>query len=222
MKPVIPFLELTASGLRWKIEPSRLKTFQQQFKKRHFLKIPGFISGKLCRDLVKQIETADFYKKTHKNIAVDLCMRENPALRKLQFLMNDPELFARIEALTDCSSIGCFTGRVYKMERGTNHDHWHNDLTQSRLVALSLNLSPRQYEGGNLWMREEKKGGRQWEVPNHGLGDALIFRLRHDLMHKVGNVEGVDPKTAYAGWFRGKPHFLSLVRNRRNKKQGTL
>lgn len=220
MKPAAPFLQLTASGIRWKADASRLKTLQQQFEKKHFLKIPGFISGKLCSDLVKQIEAAEFYKKNHKNIAVDLCMRENQSLRKLQFLMNDPELFARVQELTNCPPIGCVTGRVYRMVLGTNHDNWHNDLTEHRLVAFSVNLSPKKYKGGSLWMREEKKGGREWEVPNLVPGDALIFRLRQDLMHKVANIEGENPKTAYAGWFKAKPHFLSLIKSPKNKKRG--
>lgn len=221
MKSKQPFLELTLLGIRWKVRGSRLKSLQRQFEEKHFLKIPGFVSGKLCGDIVKQIEAAKFFKKTHKNIAVDLCMRENQTLRLLQFLMNDPELFGRIQELTHCPAIGCVTGRVYRMELGTNHDNWHNDLTENRLVAFSLNLSAKKYKGGSLWMREEKKGGRKWEVPNLGLGDLLIFRLRQDLMHMVANVEGENPKTAYAGWFRAKPHFLSMIKSKRNKKRGT-
>ena len=137
-------------------------------------------------------------------------MRENAMTRLLRFITNDYTPFQWIEKITDCGTLGCYTGRVYRKNK-TNEDSWHNDMTQQRRVAMSINLSPRPYKGGNLFMRNEKSG-KVWEVPNHGFGDMIIFRLSHDLTHMVSGLEGENPKIAYAGWFRAKPDYLRTVK----------
>jgi len=39
------------------------------------------------------------------------------------------------------------------------------------------------------------------ETRNTGLGDALLFRISADLIHRVQGVTGDHPKIAFAGWF---------------------
>jgi hypothetical protein len=43
------------------------------------------------------------------------------------------------------------------------------------------------------------------ELPNTGQGDAIFFRISPELKHVVTAMEGTEPKTAYAGWFRSGP-----------------
>lgn len=39
------------------------------------------------------------------------------------------------------------------------------------------------------------------EVRNTGFGDALLFRISENLVHRVQGVTGEHPKIAFAGWF---------------------
>ena len=39
---------------------------------------------------------------------------------------------------------------------------------------------------------------------------SLVFGLAGELEHRVTDVEGLVLKTAFAGWFRSQPDFLSL------------
>jgi hypothetical protein len=87
------------------------------------------------------------------------------------------------------------------MEPHGHADDWHNDAMAGRLIAMSLNLSPRGFNGGVFEMRERKSRRMLAEIANTGLGDAILFRLSRDFEHRVSAVETGEPKTAFAGWF---------------------
>jgi hypothetical protein len=36
--------------------------------------------------------------------------------------------------------------------------------------------------------------------------------LANDLEHRVTEVVGIHPKTAFAGWFRSQPDFFALLK----------
>jgi hypothetical protein len=80
-------------------------------------------------------------------------------------------------------------------------DDWHDDTSDGRLLAMSINLSPRGYQGGVFQMRESKSHWTLMEIANTGLGDALLFRVSSDLQHRVTEVQTGEPRTAFAGWF---------------------
>jgi hypothetical protein len=148
----------------------------------------------------------------HEGIGVELATTDEIVLSLLHLLTNDPKLFQIVQEITGCSPIGCFTGRVYRMTPGCEHyDSWHEDMMQDRMLAMSINLSSRVYSGGILQIRDRNSLQIIHEIANNGLGDAIIFRLQDSLQHRISNVEGTVPKTAFAGWFRSKPNFLSLL-----------
>ena len=101
--------------------------------------------------------------------------------------------------------IGSFNGRVFRFLPDSDHcDAWHGDNADTRLVALSLNLSPRAYEGGVLELRRRGEEKPFQRAVNSVFGDAIIFRLDAGLVHRVTDVTGAEPKTAFAGE-RGSP-----------------
>jgi hypothetical protein len=42
------------------------------------------------------------------------------------------------------------------------------------------------------------------EIANTGWGDAMLFRTSKQLQHRVTDVVGNEPKTAFAGWFKSE------------------
>jgi hypothetical protein len=51
-------------------------------------------------------------------------------------------------------------------------------------------------------LRRKDSGQVLAHVANTGAGDALIFRISPHLQHRISDLEGAEPKTAFAGWFR--------------------
>ena len=192
-----------------------LGALRAQFDRQHYLKFPGLLGSELLDFIQLQIDQGEFYERVHEGIGSnkELCMTSNTAAAALQFLMNDKNLFEVIQEVTQCEKIGCFQGRVYRVDAGSgHHDSWHNDIGEHRLVGMSINLSRAVYSGGMLQIRDHASGEIVSEVTNAGIGDALVFRLSDRFQHRITDVEGKACKTAFAGWFRAQPDFISLLR----------
>ena len=171
------------------------------------------IEPELVEWLLGRIEQYGFAPFAHgEAIGVDSNLADTVAVALLNLVANDHRLFRIVREITGCGPIGCFRGRVYRMLPNAGHyDSWHNDLGDERLITLSVNLSPEPYSGGILQIRHRPSNRIVYEVANTGLGDAILFRISPDLEHRVTEVTGSVPKTAFAGWFRSKPDFRELL-----------
>jgi hypothetical protein len=201
-----------------------LDRLRAQYERQHCLRFLGFLGPSLLHIIQQRINDAEFYERVHEGIGPnkELCMRDdNPITNLLYFLLNNPRLLDLIRQLTQSGPIGSFSGRVYRFVPGSgHHDAWHDDLGEHRMIGISVNLSDDVYSGGVLQIRDRKSRELVHEVANIGRGDALIFRLADHLQHRVTEVEGTAPKTAFAGWFRSEPDFLSLVKQQREFCEG--
>jgi hypothetical protein len=208
-------MQIEKSGATLSGTAEDLEQLCAQFDQQHYLRFPKLFEPALLHFVQLQIEQGEFYERIHEGIGSnkELCMTHNRASALLLFLLNGEKLFQIIEEITRCGRIGCFEGRVYRVTPGHgHHDSWHDDMVEHRLVAMSINLSTEVYTGGVLQIRDRKSGKIVCEVANVGIGDAIIFSLSHGLQHRITEVDGTASKTAFAGWFRAKPHFLSLIK----------
>jgi hypothetical protein len=177
-----------------------------------YLKLPGLLGPDLLRPLLAAIERTPFYRRIHDGIGVELCAESGAASGVLEFMLNDPTMLGAVAALADCAHIGCFEGRIYRIVPGDGHyDSWHSDVGEDRLLALSINLGSRPYDGGCLQIRRADSSVVIGEIENPTPGDAVLFRIDPQLRHRVGPVTGRTPRTAYAGWFRAAPEFGPLL-----------
>jgi hypothetical protein len=190
-----------------------LEAARGAFSANHCVKVPGFLARDLFAEILAQIRPDDFYERAHEGLGSEACLKhDSPMLALLWLLVNDDRIFRVVEAVTGCPAIGSFEGRVYRFtESSRHHDDWHDDRVDNRLVALSVNLSSDAYEGGLLQIRDRTSDEILHEESNTGPGDALIFRLAPELQHRVTNVTGKRPKTAFAGWFKSEPNFKALL-----------
>lgn len=209
-------MRLTRAGLVVS-KPAALARLRAQFKARHYVRLPGLLDRDLLGQIQAQLERATFYERVHEGIGRELGARRDPTVGLLHFLTNDGGVFDLVRQITGCARIGYFHGRIYRFTPGRgDFDGWHDDLIERRMVALSINLSPRPYQGGILKLRDRRSRRILGQIANVGPGNGVLFRLSPALQHKVTPVTGTAAKTAYAGWFRARPDFQSLlVRGRR-------
>jgi len=194
----------------------KLEEWQVEFARRHYLRLPALLDAELVDFIQTGIDRGEFRERVHEGIASnkELCMTGNAAFGALLFLMNDEKLFQIIQDITQCGRIRCFEGRVYRVNPGQGHyDSWHNDIGDYRLVGMSINLSREAYSGGVLQLRDHETREIVGQVDNVGAGDAVIFRISSRLQHRITEVDGQTSKTAFAGWFRAQPNFLSMLRD---------
>ena len=206
-------LKLTKSATEVFGSTEDLNSLRVQFDQKHWIRLLKILDSNLLELVRSQIDQASFYQGIHEGIAVELCMTQSKTLDLLRFITNDPTLFQIIQQITGCKRIGCFTGRVYRMMSGSGHyDRWHNDLVEHRKIGMSINLSVETYSGGLLQIRDRHSQRIVQEVANVGFGDAIVFRLADSLQHRITDVEGSAPKTAFAGWFQSQPDIVTLLK----------
>lgn len=215
-------IQITRVGVRtWGTEQS-LEKLRREFDRRHTVRLPGILEPELLAVVLRGIDQAEFYERTHQAIGPnkELCLEKSPVVGLLHVLLNGEDLFRTIRRITGCGSIGCFDGRVYRVTPGCgHHDSWHSDVAEHRLVAMSINLSATAYRGGILQVRDHRSRRIIHEVANAGLGDAILLRVSDELQHRITDVEGTGSKTAFAGWFQSAPAFHSLLKPESNARR---
>jgi hypothetical protein len=210
-------LRIAASGLPSEqlLVPAEdeLACLREEFRRRHCLMIPSLIDEALADEIARLVEGSDFYRREHDGIGVEACMEVNATLAWLLLLVNDERMLEVVRSITSCGPIGHFDGRVYRLEPTSDHlDSWHDDIGESRLVAMSINLGSQPYEGGALEVRDRRTDQRA-EVRNAHIGDGLLFELGDHLEHRVLPVTGENARTVFAGWFKAGDDFLSVLRS---------
>jgi hypothetical protein len=185
------------------------------FAQQQALLLDGFLEPDLLAQVQQAVASAAFVPRSHGKIGTELCMTgDSLAVHMLHVATNRPALFELIERICGCPPVGYYDGRIYRLPPSSEFsDSWHDDVLEGRQVALSINLSPEPYEGGVFELREGEK--MLFRAANTVPGDALLFRVRSGLKHRVTAVVGTRDKTAFAGWFIDKTQhvpYLELVR----------
>ena len=141
-------------------------------------------------------------------------MADRAAEAMLMFFPNNPASLRLVEQITGQPRIGVFSGRVYRMTSSGGHYHAsHNDFSEGRVATMSVNLSRQPFDGGALQLKRSDSDEILQDLRNTGFGDALLFPISRDLVHRVEGVKGDVPKTAFAGWFFDVEDVLPNFRN---------
>jgi hypothetical protein len=214
-------LEISRASARVGGSGTDAADLRAHFDRHHWVKLPHVLAPELLRDVQARLSRADFVERLHPDVtppSLDLSMVPSPLSGLLELVFNDAAVFDVVERVTGCDPIARFGGFVYRLTPAFGQEHhWHNDLLESRVVAMSVNLGPASYEGGLLELRDRASKRVIERVPNTGHGDALLFRLDQALQHRACPVTA-GTKTAFAGWyFAGKSyprHIRTLADSR--------
>jgi hypothetical protein len=215
-------IQIARSGLiiseRGEIAPLRA-----EFDAVHCVRLPQLLEPPLLAFLECRLEQGQWQARTHPGVGQEYGLEDPPALNVLHFVLNLPDFRNLIQEITGCGPLRRFRGRIYRMTAAAGHyDDWHDDNFDKRLVGISLNLSPRAFCGGLFQLRERESQHILAEIANTGRGSALIFRIADELQHRISDMEGDEPKTAFAGWFRPeRPEFFAELRANALKVAGS-
>ena len=213
-------LQLTRNGL---VLDGKLDALRDRFATQHCIVLENLLEPALLAEIHRHIEGAQWNTSTFEDSGdglifsgTEFTLNDRATRNLLGFILNNPQFLNVIRIITGYNQISDFDGRVYRMEAGSQHQlSWHNDIDKKerRQVGFSMNLSTDVFRGGSFELRDRWTWAPLAVVNNTGFGDALLFRISADLQHRVTEVVGTVPKTAYAGWFRatGARFFTELV-----------
>jgi 2OG-Fe(II) oxygenase superfamily len=209
-------LQISRASTRVETGEAEVSRLRAHFDAHHWVKLSQVLRPDLLWDVHHRLAGADFVERVHAGVtppSVDLSMVPSVLSGLLELVFNDRALFDLVERITGCEAIARFGGFVYRLTPAHGHEHhWHNDLVESRIVAMSVNLGPGSYEGGLLELRERASERVLERVPNTGPGDALFFRIDPSLQHRACPVTS-GTKTAFAGWYFGEDSYPRHIRN---------
>ena len=212
-------LQLTRTSFVCTETSTSLAAMRREFDQHSAIRLPQFLNAELLLAVQHSVRHASFYERDHSGIAREACMVENATVAMMSLIMNDPSLFEVMSRLTGCVSIRYFGGRIYAMHADANHyDRWHSDAIEDRQVGISVNLSEGKFDGGVFELRHIDRDDVEWSLSNTGAGDATLFRIRADLVHRVTPVVGPIPRVAYAGWFKEGPDLLAVLKNHERQR----
>jgi len=186
-------------------DPQDIERCRIEFDEKHCVLLPKLLEPPLLDFLLERLEQGLWQDRVHEDIGNEVVLEDASAGGLLHFVANAPAFLKIVEEITGCGPLTQFEGRIYRFVPNSGHyDSWHNDNGNGRLVAMSLNLSLRGYEGGVFQLREWSSKRMLAEIANTGWGDATLFRISGELEHQVTEVTGEQPKTAFAGWFKSE------------------
>jgi hypothetical protein len=215
-------IQLTRTGIRCS---SDLEALREEFAANHVVRLPQLLSADIMSKVWERMECGPWIENVHSDISRELLLDDAQAANLLNFVASSPAFFSAIQKITSCTNATNFMGRIYRMLPGDHHMSWHTDISdgEGRLVGLSVNLSPRPYSGGVFQLRPRCSTELLCELPNTGSADAFLFRISPELSHRVTPVEGAEPKTAFAGWFKSSgTDFLTVIRQRASQADNGL
>ncbi|MFL5784861.1 MAG: 2OG-Fe(II) oxygenase [Bacteriovoracaceae bacterium] len=117
--------------------------------------------------------------------------------------LNNPRILHEVMELTGEKDLIGFWGRLYRLEPdGNQRFDWHKDIDTGKRIAVSINISPKPFTGGELIFRLEGRPESEIKIHNVGEGDAVFFLIDRAYEHKVLPLSGEASKYAITGWFQ--------------------
>lgn len=184
------------------------------FDRVHCLRLPRFVAPRLLEAVQANLSAAASSFVKYDGVGTETRLEFGKSAAALDLAMNDQRLFETLQALTGLGPIGYFGGRVYTMRAGAGGFGWHSDNEGHRLIGFSVCLGAESFAGGQLQIADAETETPVCEIANTVAGDAVIFRISPDVVHRVLPVEGSVPKVAYSGWFRSEPTYQEFLRRR--------
>jgi len=162
---------------------------------------PKLFEPLLLEEILQRVETARFLPRDHKEVGLELCMAPPD-----HGLVDIPAEQSRFPEDHRVHYRAAPDRRVQRP--GLPDEFFRRALRQLAFRShrppgrtMSVNRSRQIYEGGALQLKLRDSIEILQETRNTGLGDALLFRISADLIHRVQGVTGDHPKIAFAGWF---------------------
>jgi hypothetical protein len=216
-------IQLTRKGVAFTGTQADLDSLRERYDRDNYLILPQLFEPALLEEIMRRVDSAPFLPKHHVGVGNELCMDDRVTETMMSFFPNNPTFLRLLERITGEPRLGEFVGRVYRMTSSDEYyDGWHDDCCNQRVVTMSVNLSRQVYGGGALLMKRRNSDEIIQEIHNTGFGDALLFRISNQLKHRVQEVKGDIPKTAFAGWFLEVEDFLLNLRKRSNRPARNL
>lgn len=206
------------STLNVNADEALIQQYRDEFDETQCVFIPGLLGRPALANLQRKLEQTKFETKFEMGEAnkfgkVLFAPQTDTVIFGFNLLLNNPALFQLLDAVTGCGCIGNFVGRIHRSDEGEGHEiKWHNDASDTRLLAVTIGLGNERYEGSKLQIRKKGAGELLREFGQIEAGDAVFFKIDPELEHRL-TILDKGRRTVGVGWFRREPDFDSFAKS---------
>jgi hypothetical protein len=179
---------------------------RQRFEQKHVLILPDLLDADFIFLLKPLLAGASFVTQPVPQFG-ERSVEAPPSIigKAITAAFKRPHVMRFLEDLTRCGPLTGVQGEFASYSPGRAHElSWHDDRNEpGRRLAITVNLSDRHYDGGTFELRKKNSDQIPFRFTHRMVGTALVFRVGHDLEHRVEPVTAGGPRHVYAGWFLG-------------------
>ncbi len=211
-------IQISKSGLV-AVPESDVEVLRERFAEHESLNLKQFFDKRLVNYMRSKLSNTAFVNRQEIDKKgefgrVLFVPRTEPVLFAMHMLLNKPRLFELLQSVTDCLPIGNFSGRIHRSKAAEKHMiEWHDDVSDGRLLAITIDCSSENFSGGELLLRRKSDQEIIASSGHMEPGDAFIFRVSPSLEHQLEPLTGDGARTVAVGWFREKPDWPTFAKN---------
>jgi hypothetical protein len=186
---------------------------REEMERTTCVRLPGFLHPDFLRQIQALVARTDFEPFDHGGLGVDEQAIPGRLAATMSLVLNDLVLRQAVARILGCETLSGFEGRVYRLLPGARgYDPWHSDAGRNRVAALSVNLQDGGEHMAPLQIRRRDSEVILHEVVNATPGDAVLFRVHPDYVHRVKYTPEAGVRLACAGWFYRGGDFVARLR----------
>lgn len=182
---------------------SPLEGPRAQFQAQSVLSVPNAISQEFLATLLTIVGRGSFPREEIDRLGFRGLETPPTAGRLLSLALRRASFLDWLRQVTDLHDITGVSGAI--AQTAANADEaldWHDDLNKpERRLAITVDLSPADYQGGGFEMRRKGKTRAFFTHKHPAAGSLLIFAISPDLEHRLTPVTHGGPRRVFAGWF---------------------
>ena len=196
-------------------DPNYVEKIQADFRNFGFSKLSQFLSPDLQHEIKRALPFHQ-YSNFDVNANGDIGKEEvshGHIYQLLNRLFNQNFVLKAFAPIANVPELKLFTGRHYIYRRPESKLRWHSDFLFNRCLTITINISPEYYLGGNLEFKPKLQIEDSPSVVayNRFFGDAILFPVTGDQLHRLKPVFNGTKKIAFAGFFVQKNLLSPLV-----------
>lgn len=177
--------------------------YRDEFARRGSLYLTNFLTPDMLGTVRRICRAATFVPKATALLGSMEVEWPRRAGLAVSIALSQPTLLRWLEEATGCGPIERADGRIAQGRPGQPHQlDWHDDqVDPTRRLAITINLTEDDYEGGLFALRSRESGLILTSHRHDRLGAALIFEVSDRFEHRILPVTAGGPRRVYTGWF---------------------
>lgn len=191
-------------------DPRLTAALREQYRQQGYLHLKNFFDSFLAEHFQNYFQPDklnEFFKAQYGKGYEAIDYSAIPEfISEYNYLINQKNYVEFLEAVTGSGPIGQMKGHAYVSDKNEKRGYgFHSDNDGNRYFLISINITPKPYEGGVFTMRNSQTKETLFQIHNNDSYGALIAPVGDHLEHAVSDVTGDVTRLTLLSWAMIQP-----------------